>query len=237
VIRYVEETESTNEDAAKLLGQRAHAGLTIVAEQQHRGAGRKGRSWIAPPGSALLLTTILPDPIPASDLWIVPFWAALAVRRTLSRSGIEARLHWPNDLLVRGRKVAGILCTSRIVGDDAWVACGIGINVTRYEGADIDVVPPPAFCDDVKFVDRPTLLRALLIRFDATLTTLQSPQAVARRWEREASLPQRYRILKDGASEPFEATAMSIATGGALIVRLDGGRREEIALADARAIR
>jgi hypothetical protein len=79
-IRYLEETGSTNEDAAALLGRPDSAGLTIVAGHQTRGAGRKGRDWVAPPGSSLLFSTILPDPIPPSEIWAIPFWTALAVR-------------------------------------------------------------------------------------------------------------------------------------------------------------
>ena len=64
-VRYLAQTGSTNEDAAALLGEPAHAGLTIVADHQTRGAGRKGRTWVAPAGSSLLFTTILPEPLPA----------------------------------------------------------------------------------------------------------------------------------------------------------------------------
>ena len=133
-VRYLAETGSTNEDAAAFLGDPEQAGLTIVAEHQTRGVGRKGRSWIAPPGSSLLFTTILPEPIPASEIWTVSFWTALAVRAGLERHEIATDLHWPNDLLVRPRKIAGILCTSRIVGAHAYVACGIGVNLVRSAG-------------------------------------------------------------------------------------------------------
>ena len=75
-IRYREQTESTNRDASALLGEPGSAGLTIVAGFQHAGAGRKGRAWLAPAGSALLFTTVLPEPLPTAALWLVPFWSA-----------------------------------------------------------------------------------------------------------------------------------------------------------------
>jgi BirA family biotin operon repressor/biotin-[acetyl-CoA-carboxylase] ligase len=237
-IRFVEQTASTNADAAALLGDEASAGLTIVAEHQTRGAGRKGRSWLSAPGTALLFTTILPRTVPAADLWIVPFWAALAVRRGLLDHGIHADLRWPNDLLLGTGKVAGILCASRVSGDVAWVACGVGINVLRNAKAENAILPPPAFCDDIVTVDRENLLSAVLLAFNATLDTLKTPQHVARVWETAAQLPgQRYRILKDNTTIAFEATALSLATGGALVVLRDDGTRESIALADARALR
>jgi len=236
-VRYLAETGSTNDDAAALLGRPEHAGLTIVAGHQTRGAGRKGRSWIARPGSSLLFTTILPEPIPASGIWAVPFWTALAVRAGLERHGIPTDLHWPNDLLVGPRKIAGILCTSRIAGPRAYVACGIGINLARTPEADAEISPPPAFCDDLAPVEAHALLVTILTQFASTLAALDAPQRVARMWEAAAGLPgRRYRLLKDGEAEPFEAIAIGLATGGALTVERDG-LRETIPLADARALR
>jgi BirA family biotin operon repressor/biotin-[acetyl-CoA-carboxylase] ligase len=235
-IRYDRDTGSTNEDAAALLGEPAAAGLTIVADYQQRGAGRKGRSWIARPGTALLFTSILPGELPAADLWIVPFWTALAAGSALGESGIQTQLHWPNDLLAGGNKICGILCVSRIAGERAWVGCGVGINVKRGAGAD-SIVPPPAFCDDIVPVDRAELLGRILQTFDRTLEELRDPSSVARRWERAAGVPgARYRILRDGQIDAFEAIAVGLDDDGALIVQRDG-RRETVALADARALR
>jgi BirA family biotin operon repressor/biotin-[acetyl-CoA-carboxylase] ligase len=237
-IRYVESTASTNDDAAVLLGDPAAYGTTIVAEYQTSGAGRKGRSWVAQPGTSLLMTTILPRSLPAANLWIVPFGVAVAVRRALRNNGIRVHLHWPNDLLLDGNKLAGILCVSRVVGDRAWVAAGVGINVHRTAGASEGITPPPAFCDDVVTIDRRTLLRDVLLNYDVWHTMLDLPQRIARVWERQAGLPgMRYRILKDDATEPIEVTALSLATGGGLIVQHDDGARETINLADARALR
>jgi BirA family transcriptional regulator, biotin operon repressor / biotin---[acetyl-CoA-carboxylase] ligase len=236
-IRYAEATASTNADASALLGDEGSAGLTIVAEYQTSGAGRKGRSWLAEPGTSLLFTTIVPGTLPAHDLWIVPFWTALAIRRALGACGIDVDLHWPNDLLLADAKLAGILCVSRSSGDRAWVACGVGINVRRGGAADF-IEPPPAFCDDRHAVERADLLRAILLEFDATHAMLANPQRVARLWEIQAGLPgRRYRLRKDDETAPFEATAVALATGGGLVVARDDGVRETISLADARALR
>jgi len=238
-VRYVGETGSTNADAAELLGDPRFAGLTIVAEYQTRGSGRKGRSWLAQPGTALLFTTILPRPIDSDRLWTVPFWTALAVGRALDVCGVAAALQWPNDLLIDDRKVAGILCTSRVTGRNAHVGCGVGINVHRRAGAQAGIEPPPAFCDDRNpSIVRATLLRAILAEFDATLDALDDAERVARAWESAAGLPgKRYRLLEDGASTSFEATALGLDRGGGLIVARETGERETIALADARVLR
>ncbi len=237
-IRYERVTESTNDDAAALLGDPAHAGLTIVAEEQTKGAGRKDRSWIASPGSSLLMTTLRPGPIPSANVWIVPFGVAICVRRALRTNGIRSELHWPNDLLVLGKKIGGILCVSRVTGDRAWVAAGVGINVHRPPGADEAISPPPAFCDDFNpAITRAALLRDVLLNYDVWHAMLATPQRIARLWERMAALPKRYQILKDGDTQSIDVTALGLSNGGGLIVQHDDGQRETIALADARALR
>jgi BirA family transcriptional regulator, biotin operon repressor / biotin---[acetyl-CoA-carboxylase] ligase len=234
---HVERTASTNDDAAALLGDDAALGTTIVAEEQTHGAGRKGRSWIATPGSALLFTTILPREIDAAALWSVPFWTALAVSDALDRCGVGVTLQWPNDLLLGSKKLAGILCTSRVFGNRARVGCGVGINVYRTPDADERIDPPPAFCSDVARVDREQLLSTTLACFARRLPLLDDVAATARAWEREAGVPgQRYRIQVDGEAHAFDAVAVALAPGGALVVECDGTRRS-ISLADARVLR
>ncbi len=236
-IAYVEETESTNADAATLLGDARFGGHTIVAEYQRRGAGRKGRTWLAPAGSALLFTTILPRSVAADALWIVPYWTALAVRKALLEFGVTAELQWPNDLLLGDRKLAGVLCQSSVSGAEARVACGIGINVRR-PGADGGIEPPPGFCDDVASLDRAALLRAILLEYGHTLAAIDSPQRVCARWDEAALLPgRRYRIQVDGETQAFEAIAQGLASGGGLRVVRENGTRETVSLADARVLR
>lgn len=238
-IRYLPSTESTNALAAPFLGDENQYGTTFVTDYQSAGSGRKGRSWLATRGSSLLMTTILPRAMNAAHLWVVPFGVAICVRRALMQSGIRSELHWPNDILIGENKVAGILCVSRIVGDRAWVAAGIGVNVYRASGESATVEPPPAFCDDVNpTIDRETLLRDILLNFEVWHETLDMPPRIARVWERQAGLPgKRYRILKDGDASPIEVTALGLANGGGLVVQHSDGTKETIALADARALR
>jgi BirA family biotin operon repressor/biotin-[acetyl-CoA-carboxylase] ligase len=236
-IRYVEETESTNTDAAALLGDDRYGGHTIVAEYQRSGAARKGRSWQAAAGSALLFSTILPRAISTQQLWIVPFWVALAVRAGMRACGIETTLQWPNDLLLHDRKIAGVLCQSSVTGHAASVVCGVGINVRRWLDAQW-IEPPPAFCDEVANVDRAALLNSILREYDGTLSRLERPERIVALWNAAAQLPgRRYRIRRDDDAESFEAIAQGLAEGGALRVVRNGGDEETVSLADARVLR
>ena len=222
-----------------MLGEDDARGLTLVAGYQEHGAGRKGRSWIAPPGSALLCTIALPDPLPARDLWAVPFWAALVVERAARSFGVETRLQWPNDVLIGTRKVSGILCISRVTGDYAWAACGIGVNVQRPrdESSLAAIDPPPVFLSDVAQVDRLEFLHELLAGADALYDDLSAPLSVLHAWERAAKIPgMLYRIAMDGENEPFDATALRLLPGGTLVVEANGAQRE-VSLADARVLR
>lgn len=233
-IEYREDTGSTNEDAALLLGDGRFGGHTIVAEYQRHGAGRKGRAWQATAGSSLLFTTILPDAVSADRLWLVPFWTALAVGGALESEGITTTLQWPNDVLLQERKLAGILCRSQVSGGSARVACGVGLNV--YRGIDGDSAF--AFCDDVATVDRRALLAGILRRFALTLELLAEPSLLRGQWEAAARLPgRRYRIALDGSPAPFDATALGLGENGSLRVRGDNGRGMTVEMADARVLR
>jgi len=240
-IRYVAETTSTNTDAQALLGISAHAGATLVAERQTAGVGRKGRSWLAPAGSALLFTAILPEPVDASALWAVPFWIALGVADGVERTcGVALDLIWPNDLFARGRKCGGILSVSRIAGTNAYVGCGVGLNVLRpADEADVAAIePPPVFLNDLlPEPSREKVLAAILHAFDINLGLLADPDRVANAWERRANLAGTpYRFVRDADGVERDGIALRIGPHGTLVVAV-AGAEEVVDMADVRVLR
>ncbi len=240
-IRSVAQTGSTNDDAAQILGEPGSAGAVLLADYQRAGRGRRARDWIAPPGSSLLFTAILPAAIATEALWSVPFWTALAIAAGIeAATGTRVGLQWPNDLLLGANKCCGILCISRIAGERAWVGCGAGINVRRPQDdtALAALAPPPAFLSDVApAVEREAVLAAVLAAYGGSLSLLQRPADVARAWERRAVLDGTpYRLLVDGESEPFVAVARRLGDDGSLVVATATGERR-ISLADARVLR
>ena len=112
-------TTSTNDRARALAAAGAPHGTLVTAGEQTAGRGRQGRTWSAPPGSTLLLSLVLRDPPE-----LLPLAAALAVAEV---AGDEAQIKWPNDVLLGGRKIAGILAEGR--PQDGWAVLGIGLNV------------------------------------------------------------------------------------------------------------
>jgi BirA family transcriptional regulator, biotin operon repressor / biotin---[acetyl-CoA-carboxylase] ligase len=127
--------DSTNDVALRLAADGCPQGTTVMAEEQTRGRGRRGRSWTAAPGSSILLSMIMRPPTPAAET-LVSLRLGLAAARAIERgTTLHVGLKWPNDLVVQGRKVGGILCESRHdPGRGASVIAGIGLNVTQGPG-------------------------------------------------------------------------------------------------------
>jgi BirA family biotin operon repressor/biotin-[acetyl-CoA-carboxylase] ligase len=112
-------TDSTSTRAKELALAGAPHGALVTAAGQTAGRGRQGRSWTTPPGAALAMSVVLRDTPP-----LLPLVAAVAVAQAC---GAAARIKWPNDVLVDGRKVAGILAEGR--PHEGWTVLGIGVNV------------------------------------------------------------------------------------------------------------
>src|SRR5713101_1771541 len=124
---------STNDVARELALAGASEGLCVIAREQTAGRGRQGRSWSSPPGEGLYLSLILRPQVTASASAMITLAAAVAVAETL-RLGFHAAadIKWPNDILVRGRKICGILVEAAIEGDRLqYAVLGIGVNIAQ----------------------------------------------------------------------------------------------------------
>ncbi len=121
---YVERCESTQ----RLLADDAPEGAVAAADEQTAGRGRLGRDWVAPPGSSVLASIALHPDVPTARLAELSLVAGRAVAQALADvAGVVPEVKWPNDVLVDGRKVAGILAEAR----EGYVVLGIGINVLQ----------------------------------------------------------------------------------------------------------
>ena len=127
------EAGSTNDVARAMAEQGAPAGQLVMTEHQSAGRGRMRRLWTDSPGRSLLLSFILrPAPVHAAAPGTVPLRVGLAIATALREAaGIEARIKWPNDVVVDGRKMAGILCEATSAGGETVIIAGIGINVLQ----------------------------------------------------------------------------------------------------------
>jgi BirA family biotin operon repressor/biotin-[acetyl-CoA-carboxylase] ligase len=124
----VETVGSTNSLALELAQQTAPHGTVVTAHEQTAGRGQYGRSWFGQSGESLLLSVLLRPAIEFRRPVILTAWAAVALGDAIySLTGTQARIKWPNDLLIRGKKVSGILIEAT---NDA-VVVGIGLNVNQ----------------------------------------------------------------------------------------------------------
>ena len=193
--------DSTNERAKALAAAGAPHGTLVTATEQTAGRGRQGRSWLAEAGAAVLMSVVLRPPPEA-----LPLAAAVAVAEAVPA---ETAIKWPNDVLVGGRKLAGILVEGR--PQEGWVVLGIGLNVSGIPDEVGDIAA------SLEGADRDEVLHALLERLDARLS---SPlDEVLDEWRRrDALLGQE--IGWDGGS----GVAAGIDSDGALLVDTDDGR-------------
>jgi BirA family biotin operon repressor/biotin-[acetyl-CoA-carboxylase] ligase len=181
-IRVTGETGSTNADLLEEARAGAAEGLVLVAETQTAGRGRLGRSWSSPPRAALACSVLLrPVTVPrAARAWL-PLLTGMAVAAVLhDAAGVTATLKWPNDVLVAGRKIAGILAEAH---GDAIVA-GVGLNVT-LAAAELPVPTATSLLlEDAACLDREQLLAAVLTELASRYTAWAArPDAAALREE------------------------------------------------------
>ena len=177
---------STNDVAFDLAAQGAPEGMVALAEEQTAGRGRQGRAWHSPPRVGITMSCILKPPLQPSDLWIVTACASVAVCRAIAgQTGLRPVVKKPNDVLVEGRKVCGILTEAR--GET--VVLGIGISV-NHEWKDFpeelhEVATSLRIASGQK-VDRIGLLRRTLEALDAGYEELKKDGGgtAVERWER-----------------------------------------------------
>jgi BirA family biotin operon repressor/biotin-[acetyl-CoA-carboxylase] ligase len=126
--------DSTNSLALSLANDPANHGLVVLAQEQIAGRGQYGRTWQAPPGSSVLMTLLLFAPPPLRRPAVLTAWAAVAVSEVILQiTGLEAKIKWPNDVYLQGKKVCGILIEQRNGGAEGTpaTAVGIGLNVRQ----------------------------------------------------------------------------------------------------------
>ena len=123
---------STNDLAAQAASSSANHGLVILAEEQTSGRGRRGQAWTSPPGSSILMSVLLFPTSALDDLAWLTALGAVAVAEVVTRlAGLDARIKWPNDVRVGGRKLAGVLVER---GQGTVLGIGLNVNVDEFPG-------------------------------------------------------------------------------------------------------
>ena len=159
-VTWLAETGSTNDELIALAREGASEGTVVGADRQGAGRGRRGRSWLAARGHALLVSVLLRPRVAPVEAGLLPIVVAVGTADAL---GGDASIVWPNDILVGGRKVAGILCEMSADQEGVnWAVAGIGVNVRSAPDLDDARWSPGALADSGDPPARADLLVDLL---------------------------------------------------------------------------
>lgn len=226
-IVYLQRVTSTQDVAREAALQGAAEGLLVLAEEQTAGRGRVGRAWWAPPGTAILSSLLLRPSFPPEHAGYIGMIAGMAMSDALAQiARVQVRLKWPNDLLLQGRKLGGILIESLWEGGhlDA-VILGLGLNVrVRF--------PPesPLFGQAISLleagihVEREPIIVAYARRLADYYARLHRGWVPTRAWAaRLDTLGKPVRVIEHGAA--WEGIAVDVTPAGELVVQVGEERR------------
>ncbi len=238
VYRHTLQVGSTNDEALLLAAQGAEHGTVVVAEAQTRGRGRLQRSWLSPAGCGIYLSIILRSPLPVPEAPQTAMVAALALVKVLGETyGLPASIKWPNDVLIEGKKVAGILADMQSDQDyTRFMVIGIGINANHKE---IDLAGPfryPATSLAVELgapVRRQELLLHFLHRLEKEFDRFLRDGfgAVLPEFEKASAIIGRQLQIQSGKEE-LSGMALGFTPEGALRLLKGDGREEKIWVGD-----
>jgi BirA family biotin operon repressor/biotin-[acetyl-CoA-carboxylase] ligase len=223
---------STNDVAKTLAQEGVKEGTVIVAEEQTAGRGRIKRRWLSPRGGIALSIILYP---PLDYLPSLIMVASLAVANAIERvTGLKAKLKWPNDVLVNGKKVCGILVESDVRGnkvDYAVIGIGINANLKLSEFPQIAPMATSLSQELGRDVSRREIVRSLLAEAERLYLALASGDSVFKQWRnRLVTLGQEVQV--SSAEATYKGVAESVASDGSLLLRQPDGNLLKIVAGD-----
>jgi BirA family biotin operon repressor/biotin-[acetyl-CoA-carboxylase] ligase len=236
-------TASTNSDAVALGRSAAPDGTVVIADEQTAGRGRLGRGWVSRPGLNLYMSVLLRPPIVPAVAPQLALVAGLAVAEALEDEGLEPTIKWPNDVLLGGRKVCGVLTELEAETDRVdFVVVGIGVNLN----SELEDFPPElreratsVLITSGRRVDRALFAAALLGKLERCYERFRSDgfAALAEGWAKRSALAGRD-ITVDGAGGMVSGAYAGIDSEGALLLKESGadGRIRRVLAGDVTII-
>jgi BirA family biotin operon repressor/biotin-[acetyl-CoA-carboxylase] ligase len=233
-IRVFQETTSTNDVVEKLARDGVPEGSVVFAESQTKGRGRLARKWHSPAHRGLLFSVLLRPRLRPQEATQLTVASATALRRAIqAQTGLPAEIKWPNDILIRGRKVAGILTELSAELDCVkYVILGIGVNVNSNPGdfpLELRKLATSLKIETGRTVARADLAVTILRELDQDYARLASGRfaAVADEWEAHGTTLGREILIRTG-ERYIRGRAESLDEDGALLLRTEHGHLERI---------
>lgn len=230
-------TDSTNDVALRLVLEGARHGMVVVAEEQIAGRGRFDRTWYSEQSSGIYASVILRPPLAPAAAPILTLMAGLAVHHTVTEAtGLAADIRWPNDLMINGKKVCGILTEMSAEADRIRaVVLGIGINVNhRQMPAELAAIGTSLRMEGGKTYSRVQLFAALLKKLEYYYGLLlnKGNTAITDKWALASTYARAKHIRVTTRSGDFLATTLGLDPSGALCIRRDDGGEEKLLAGD-----
>ena len=242
-LEYLKHTTSTNADAFKLAENGAIEGTVVLADSQSGGKGRRGRVWASPAGVNLYCSVVLRPDIMPYEAPQLTFISAVAVARAIElTTSLTAEIKWPNDLLISGKKVAGLLNEMSAETDGInFVILGIGVNLNMATGQFPDDLRHPAtslFLESGSVVDRSRFAGTMLNELDRLYTDFLAHGfgPVREEWQRRCNANGRRVLVNDSGTECTGGQFVGIDTDGALLLRADDDVLHRITCGDVRVL-
>ncbi len=234
VVRYTAETGSTN-DLARRAGEAGDTEKTLfVTDHQTEGRGRRGRDWLEVPGSGLLFSLLFQRH--QSQPFLLTMVCSVAACEAIEKlAPLRAEIKWPNDLMVNGRKLGGVLTEVNWSPGHPFAVVGMGINV-NLDRSTVPGVPDNATSllrETGRQLSRQRLLYEILLHLDALLALdLRQLEPVAReRWASRLWRRSQKVVVAEG-NQQLEGTFEDVAEDGALLLRLADGTLEAVRVGD-----
>ncbi len=234
---YYHRLATTMKTAKELAKKETAEGTVIIADTQTAGRGRLGRTWISPEGSLAISIILKPS---LNNLPQLVMIASLAVVRTIKKvAGLQAQIKWPNDVLIKGKKVCGILIENEVKGDKVnFAIIGIGINVN------FDPLVFPKITDIATSlshelgaeVSKAALISTLLPELEQLYLEAQAGAPVYREWQKNMEMLGRWIQVKTGEAVE-QGKAETVTENGSLILRRSDGSFAEIVAGDVTVIK
>lgn len=238
------QVNSTNDLAREAGRKGAPEGLVILTDEQVRGRGRLGRTWTAPPGSSILCSVLLRPRFSPQQAFYLTIAASLAILRAINQAAIVSRqssavragIKWPNDVLLNGRKVSGVLCESDFSGGDwafAIVGFGINVNLSRDSFGDLRDRATSLSAEFGHEIDRATLLATILGELESCYLSMQNGQFNPIYTEWASSLETLGKqVSVDYGNEKITGQALRVERDGSLIIKTPNGTERSVLAGD-----
>jgi len=237
-IIFSREVNSTNEWAKKLATYKAQEGTVVIAETQTRGRGRLDREWISPAGG-LWFSIVLRPKLRPTEAVKLTFVAGLAVAEVLSETfDLKVETKWPNDVLVKGRKVCGILTEMNTTGDNVnFVVVGVGVNanfdVEKVFSENLKKVATSLENELGQNVRLEELFKRLLEKVENLYEFLirEGFNPILKRWKNYAGFLG-HKVEVTSSTEKMSGLALDVDLEGALVLRLEDKTRRRVFVGD-----